>query len=310
MSGDPYDEVLKTAEASLRDTVARLGNTHPDVYAMLCQYIALLKQCGRTEQADKLELRAKALKEVIEREQAEKAAKARAEEEAKEAARKAEEEAKAKAAAEAAKAAEAARAAEKAQEEALARAVMASQGAPQQTEADKKSELAKKAQKAKAAAEEGVFDLDMFDDEDEESLAMALELVKETPELVAPKAAEPAPVPAAAAAASDSDEPLFLFNSHGEHVAVAYNKALFSPQGENIGRLLEDYDVYLDRNGWYLGQVLEGNRLGRDVAWIHRHLNFGDRGNEGDRAGWGRIADVERTYFDRGFEDVKFGEDQ
>ncbi len=307
MSADPYDEVLKTAEASLRDTVSRLGNSHPETYAMLKQYIALLRQCGRTEQADKLDVRAQALKDILDREQAEKA-RAKAEEEAKEAARKAEEEAKAASAAlEAAKAQEeavkAAKAAEKAQEEALAKAVMAMQS-PQQTEADKKSELAKKAQKAKAAAEEGVFDLDMFEDDDEESLALALELVKETPELAAPKAAEPVAEPVKQAA---SDEPVFLFNSHGEHIAVACDKALFSPQGENIGRLLEDYDVYLDRNGWYLGQIVDGNRLARDEAWIHRHLNFGDRGNEGDRAGWGRIADVERTYFDRGFEDVKLG---
>ena len=181
MSGDPYDEVLKTAEASLRETVSRLGNSHPETYAMLKQYIALLRQCGRTEQADKLDVRAQALKDILEREQAEKA-KAKAEEEAKEAARKAEEEAKALEAAKAQEeAAKAAKAAEKAQEEALAKAVMAMQS-PQKTEADKKSELAKKAQKAKAAAEEGVFDLDMFEDEDEESLAMALELVKETPE--------------------------------------------------------------------------------------------------------------------------------
>lgn len=316
-SGNPYDEMLKMAEVSLRDTVAKLGNTHPEVYKMLVQYIAILRQCGKGEQADKLETRAKALKDILDREAAEKgqgAADSKAAEEAKAAAAaKAAEDAKAAEAARAAEAAkieqakraEAARAAEKEQEDALARMVMQSQGlAPKQSEQDKKAELAKKAEKAKAAAEEGVFDLDMFEDEDEESMAMALELVKETPPKPAAKAAEPVAV-----SAGTSDEPLFLFNSNGEHIAVAMNKALYNPQGQNIGRLLEDYDVYLDRNGWYLGQIVEENRLARDVAWIHRHLNFGDRGNEGDCASWGRIADIGRTYFDRGFEDVKLDDD-
>lgn len=185
-------ETLKSAEQNLRDTVARLGNQHPEVLKVLEHYIALLRQAGNDDLATKLEPKAKAIRDILSKESSVKPS-------------------------------------------------------------DKSQE---------STAEE-----------------------------------EPSAV---------SDEAIFLYNSKGEHVAVAYRAGLYSPQGENIGRLLDDYDVFLDRRGWYLGQIVDNNRLARDITWIHRHLNFGDRGNEGNRAGWGRGPDIERTYFDRGFEDVEF----
>ncbi len=283
MSNDtqsPYDEMLKLAESSLRDAVARLGNTHPEVLKMLLQYIAILRQCGKNDMADRLQVKADLLKETLARQEAEQKAQA--------------EEAKAKAQAEAESRA-------KAEAEARARESAKS------PEEEKKADLAKKAAQAKAAAEEGVFDLDMFEDEDEESMAMALELVKETPELASSRAENYGTERDTAAA--NSEEEIFLYDSKGQHVAVACKGALYSPAGENLGRLLEDYDVFLDRSGWYLGQILDGNRLARDPTWIHRHLNFGDRGNEGNRAGWGRAPDIEKTFFDYGFEDVEFSDD-
>ncbi|MBX9688499.1 MAG: hypothetical protein K2X27_17450 [Candidatus Obscuribacterales bacterium] len=301
-------EQIKSAEATLRDTVAKRGNTHPETLQMLLQYVCIVRHAGQSELAERLQAKAKALMEILSKDPSQQAEATKAVQAAKaaEAARqaalaKSAEDAKAQAAA---KAAEAARLAEEAK---AAEAKRAALEAEQNAELDKKASLAKKAEKAKAAAEEGVFDLDMFEDDDEETMALTLELVKETPAL-APAAVKAATAVAEATASREEAAAIFLYNSKGEHVAVAYKAGLYSPQGENIGRLLEDFDVYLDRSGWYLGQIVDGNRLARDLTWKHRDLNFGDRGNEGNCSGWGRSPDIERTFFDRGFEDVNLGD--
>lgn len=274
------EEAIKSAETALREAVSRLGNQHPEVLSKLVQYIAALRQCGKAEQADKMELRANALRDILVKD----GSLAKAEE--------------------AAKAAEAARAAEAAE---AARAAAAAKA-----EQDRKALLAQQAAKSKAAAEEGVFDLDAFADEDEDSIALAMELVKETAATVPVRSA---PVATAAAPAAPEGEGfsketgLFLYNSKGEHIAVAYKNGLYTPSGVNLGRLLEDFDVYIDRDGWYLGQIIEGDRLGRDPTWQHRDLNFGNKGNEGDSAGWGRQADTNAYFFDRPFVDVKLEDD-
>ncbi len=98
-----------------------------------------------------------------------------------------------------------------------------------------------------------------------------------------------------------------LFNSKGEHVATACDAALYTPEGRNVGRWNEDLCVYLDRSGWYLGQIVEENRLAKDSTWQYRHMNFGEKGNEGDRAGWGRCPDIGPAILPYGFDDVKIG---
>lgn len=262
---------LKAKEQSLREAVSRLGNTHPEVLHLLEDYVAMLRKSGNNELAGKLELKANSIREILVKE-------------GRDISRK------------------------ESKPELSAQAHSAQE--------DKQSLLAEKAERAKAAAEQGVFDLDMYDDDaDEETKALALELAKQTAGSSSAKSASlnaetAASAPEEAAGVSkSSQEAVFLYNSKGEHVAVAFKLGLYSPEGENLGRLLEDYEVFLDRRGWYLGQIVDGNRLARDLTWVHRHLNFGDRGNEGNCAGWGRTADLERTYFERGFEDVEFGAD-
>lgn len=101
---------------------------------------------------------------------------------------------------------------------------------------------------------------------------------------------------------SDSGYP--LYDSSGRNIAVAYKGALFTPDGECIGRYMEEFQVFLDKRGWYLGHIVDENRLACERGWAFRHLNFGDRGNEGNHTGWGTSADISRTCFDYGFDDV------
>lgn len=117
-----------------------------------------------------------------------------------------------------------------------------------------------------------------------------------------PAAAMPAAMPAAE---SHGESEINLFNSAGEHVATVCGKAIYTPEGQNIGRWNEELGVYLDRNGSYLGEIVEENRLARDPNWHYRHMNFGDRGNEGDRSGWGRRPDIGPAVLPRGWDDVK-----
>lgn len=101
-----------------------------------------------------------------------------------------------------------------------------------------------------------------------------------------------------------SDE-LHLFDSDGKHVAVVSSGGLFTADGKNLGRWDESLEAFIDRKGWYLGQIVDGNRLARDTNWQFKHMNFGDKGNEGNRSGFSRQSDIERTTFDKYFEDVE-----
>ena len=53
----------------------------------------------------------------------------------------------------------------------------------------------------------------------------------------------------------------FLFNSKGQHIANEVNGQLHAPTGENIGHFLQDYGIFIDMKGRYLGEVLYENRL-------------------------------------------------
>jgi hypothetical protein len=101
-----------------------------------------------------------------------------------------------------------------------------------------------------------------------------------------------------------------LFNSRGEHIAVFANENLYAPSGKHLGRWSDDLQVFLSRKGNYLGAVGYENRLVRDKNWQFRNVNFGDRGNEGDRAGWTHRPDIEPVVMDAWLEDVHLNENE
>ena len=53
----------------------------------------------------------------------------------------------------------------------------------------------------------------------------------------------------------------FLFNSRGQHIANEVNGQLHSTSGKNIGHFLEQHKIFIDMEGYYLGQILFENRF-------------------------------------------------
>jgi len=100
-----------------------------------------------------------------------------------------------------------------------------------------------------------------------------------------------------------------LYNCNGEHIATAFHNYIFTPEGKNLGRYQADFECFVDRTGKYMGQIYEGNRLVRDPNFKYASFNFGDKGNEGDRAGWGKTPDIERTMLPIHLDHVSFGEE-
>ena len=269
MTQDPaaYAEMLKTSELALKEAATRLGNFHPDVLAMLDQYVLLLRQAGQPEKADQFEVRVKGLRAKAAEQQA----------------------------------AAAAAAAGTAPAGSVQGATSNQTGA-QATSTNAAPASAEDAAKAEADAEERAM---------ARAVAAALLEQKARAARMAREAADAAEAEEAARLAGPNilgDEEIFLFNSEGKHVAVVWSGSLYDADGKNLGRWDEGLEAFLDRDGSYLGQIVEENRLARDLSWPYKHMNFGDKGNVGHRSGWSRQPDIERTTFVRGFEDVELQE--
>jgi hypothetical protein len=157
----------------------------------------------------------------------------------------------------------------------------------------------------KTEADDGAYSLD---DSDEEMSYEALEQAAAASKAAVAEAAASAPA-ATSTADLSSDDPIHLYDSQGEHIATAFKNYLYSPEGKNLGRYQSDFECFVDRTGRYIGNIHEGNRLVRDVNFKYASFNFGDKGNEGDRAGWGRTPDIERTMLPLTLENVRFSED-
>ncbi len=95
-----------------------------------------------------------------------------------------------------------------------------------------------------------------------------------------------------------------IYSSRGRHVGTHSDGHLYTPGGKHVGRWLEEYGAYVDRNGWYIGHLIDGDRLAYDRNWQFTSRNFGDKGNAGDRPGWEFQRDKERSVFPTGCEDV------
>ena len=341
-SPDGHDEVIKKAELAMREAVARFGNRHIVVLSVLQQYIATLYQCGRVEQAEKWEIKANALNEYLTRQMDEQMAaaqqvlsienvesefsrtdkKSSAEGDSQTAERhglinlleyslKTETPDEAPAdempiAGDESPPAEPALTAEHSQvadQGSQGKKAKARDHAPAVRKI-KPGEHTVRIRKTKAAAPAST--------DDETPSVTPTAAGEETPAASESFSTEPdisseIDTEKSAVASPEGDIPVFLYDSRGQHVAVAVEGGLFSPEGKVIGRYLAEFDVFLDCRGWYLGQIIDSNRLTRDPSWQFRELNFGDKNYFGKHSGWGRRGDIERTYFDMGFKDVDLG---
>jgi hypothetical protein len=96
----------------------------------------------------------------------------------------------------------------------------------------------------------------------------------------------------------------YLFNSEGEHIANFVNGYLHAPSGQHIGNYLDKEKIFVDRDGRYLGEIVQTDRLMYRISSSYRSKNFGDQGtrsnvgsygNPGSRTNIGRIT---------GFDDI------
>lgn len=97
----------------------------------------------------------------------------------------------------------------------------------------------------------------------------------------------------------------YLYDSRGQQVACEINGLLFSPAGENIGHFVAKAQVFADRNGRYLGEIVCANRLAYNRCTKYRNTSFGPapaKGNIGARVSLRRCSAMELP---PGFEDVR-----
>ena len=96
----------------------------------------------------------------------------------------------------------------------------------------------------------------------------------------------------------------FLFNSKGKHIANFVNGQLHAPRGKNIGHYLEQYNIFIDMRGRYLGEIVYENRLMYNRSSEHRGVNYGVYGNYGNVGNYGNPGNYGSIGIIAGYNDV------
>lgn len=96
----------------------------------------------------------------------------------------------------------------------------------------------------------------------------------------------------------------FLFNSRGQHIANKVNGHLHSTRGTNIGHFLENYNIFIDMRGRYLGEILYNNRLVYRTNSPYRSTNFGSYGNYGNVGNYGNPGNHGSIGLPGGYKDI------
>lgn len=97
----------------------------------------------------------------------------------------------------------------------------------------------------------------------------------------------------------------FLFDSKGNHIANEINGQLYLPTGRNIGHFLDSSGIFIDMDGYYLGEILFENRLlfrinnGYEYTCFGNYGDFGNIGNHGNPGNFGSIGQIS------GFRDIE-----
>lgn len=98
-----------------------------------------------------------------------------------------------------------------------------------------------------------------------------------------------------------------LHNSKGAHVANYINGQLYSTSGRNIGHYLEQEKIFIDMNGHYLGEIVDGNRLLYKISSGYSSVSFGIYGNYGSIGSSGNYGNIGSVSYG-GYRDVVFPE--
>jgi len=108
--------------------------------------------------------------------------------------------------------------------------------------------------------------------------------------------------------AAQAEVETHLRNSKGKHIATQVGRLLYTPSGRYLASWLEDLEVFVDKRGWYIGRIIDDNRLERETNWKFRNINFGKQSSAGDLPGWNSQPDIDYFQLSPGCEDVKLDE--
>lgn len=95
-----------------------------------------------------------------------------------------------------------------------------------------------------------------------------------------------------------------LFDSKGYHIANFVNNQLHATTGENVGHYLENYKVFIDMQGRYLGEIVYENRLMYNVNSPYQNMNFGVFGDYGNIGNYGNPGNCGTTGTVSGYVDI------
>jgi len=96
-----------------------------------------------------------------------------------------------------------------------------------------------------------------------------------------------------------------LFNSKGKHIANFVNGQLHSPKGKNVGHYLEQYKIFIDMHGKYLGEIVHKDRLMYNRSSSHRNVNYGNYGNYGNVGNYGNPGNYGSIGSIAGYDDIE-----
>lgn len=94
-----------------------------------------------------------------------------------------------------------------------------------------------------------------------------------------------------------------IYNSHGKQVAVLSGDALYSLYGQFIAEFRPTDGVFVDLQGRYLGEIVEGDRLLENYVSGHHNRLFGLPGLRGSiGASFGSLSSS--IFMPSGYRDV------
>jgi hypothetical protein len=97
---------------------------------------------------------------------------------------------------------------------------------------------------------------------------------------------------------------VFLFDSLGRHIANEVDGHLHAPSGKNIGLWLSQFGIFIDMEGRYLGEIVQGNRLMYRHHCPHTSANYGTYGDFGNCGDYGTPEDPGSIGMIPDYEDV------
>ncbi len=98
-----------------------------------------------------------------------------------------------------------------------------------------------------------------------------------------------------------------LFNSQGQHIANVVNGRLYKPTGQNIGVYRDGQRFFVDLKGYYMGEIVRGNRLMHRNHHPQERVCFGSQGLAGSVGNYGNPGNQGSIGSVGGYKDVDSG---